>query len=751
MLATVSPLPQYFGLDGKPLDAGEVYFGAANDNPETSPITVYWDAAGTQPADQPIRTINGYTVRSGTPATVYAATDYSVTVKDRKGRIVIYARTSQEFNAESRILADLASPAAGKGAHMLGNAAVVLSVKDSGVLPGASYALSNCAAFKALIARVRVLGSNVHIHWPPGVYYFAPKDDPTYSGGAAYAWRGDIELVDVVNVYHYMPGVTIYHRADAGWYRGNSTPVAGLDEGPIQFRASTAGACQRVGVIGPCTIKTDATLADTTLTHGDGAAMGIAYRGCQNTITAYCRFEYWGTDGLYIGAAYSSAFGGENHLVIDPRTYRCYRQGISIVRNSHGLILGGSLEETQGGSFGHGIDFEPDGSGTQSNWTLIGTRTRNNQRGACNFINTSDVTWFLPDIDEQHASASATVYVDGPNVANFDVRNIRFVGGKVVGLQPVLYVSGVAAAGPFGWIDNIEFLDCELGSYADSASLNGGAVLRINPSGYTSKKIGRIKVRGGSIRGNGGVTIKGDGSNPANLTIDDVDWYTTNPNGSTVTFVFGNDATATVDLRRVRHSIDTTKTMATYTPVIPRGSIKDCTFKSHSGALLEWKDSTVGWTTEIGWNDWSTYSYYKGVVNALDLKIPGAVQEKKTGDFGIAYRVMHGGRQRVSNYVASPSLFTGAQAPADGDTTSAVANSGTTLAVTGYVYDGALSAWRQSGYIMKKGGTGARPTPGTNLTAADTGVGYLDTTLNANGKPIWWNGSAWVDSTGATV
>lgn len=29
-----------------------------------------------------------------------------------------------------------------------------------------------------------------------------------------------------------------------------------------------------------------------------------------------------------------------------------------------------------------------------------------------------------------------------------------------------------------------------------------------------------------------------------------------------------------------------------------------------------------------------------------------------------------------------------------------------------------------------------------------TGFQYFDTTLN---KPIWWNGSAWVDATGATV
>ena len=33
-------------------------------------------------------------------------------------------------------------------------------------------------------------------------------------------------------------------------------------------------------------------------------------------------------------------------------------------------------------------------------------------------------------------------------------------------------------------------------------------------------------------------------------------------------------------------------------------------------------------------------------------------------------------------------------------------------------------------------------------TGIEAGFQYFDTTLN---KPIWWNGSAWVDATGATV
>jgi len=49
--------------------------------------------------------------------------------------------------------------------------------------------------------------------------------------------------------------------------------------------------------------------------------------------------------------------------------------------------------------------------------------------------------------------------------------------------------------------------------------------------------------------------------------------------------------------------------------------------------------------------------------------------------------------------------------------------------------------------LLKKGTTANRPTIGANTY----GFMYMDTTLDADGKPIWWNGTAWVDATGAVV
>lgn len=98
MLATANPFPFYAAINGDPLDAGSVYFGVANQNPETNPVTAYWDPAGTQPAAQPIRTLNGFPVREGTPAIIYLAADYSLTVRDKNGAMLYYAANSADYS-----------------------------------------------------------------------------------------------------------------------------------------------------------------------------------------------------------------------------------------------------------------------------------------------------------------------------------------------------------------------------------------------------------------------------------------------------------------------------------------------------------------------------------------------------------------------------------------------------------------------------------------------------------------------------
>jgi hypothetical protein len=115
MLQVQSPFQQIFDSDGYPLDNGSVFIGMTGQNPETNPIVVYWDSALTLPAAQPLKTLNGYLTRSGTPARVFtSAESYSLTVKDNKSRTVV---STLDATALSNLQTQLASSI---GSSMIG-------------------------------------------------------------------------------------------------------------------------------------------------------------------------------------------------------------------------------------------------------------------------------------------------------------------------------------------------------------------------------------------------------------------------------------------------------------------------------------------------------------------------------------------------------------------------------------------------------------------------------------------------------
>lgn len=209
MLATQSPFVQYFDTDGSPLDGGSVYFGVANQNPETSPVAVYWDAAGTQPAAQPIRTVNGYTVRSGSPAIVYTNDDYSLLVRDARGRQVLYAPNSADFGNAATVAglvaalrADLASTSdTAKGDDLIGvklmatgsatrtqhdKNAEFVSLTDFGADP--TGIADSAAAIDAWLTYCYT--NNVDGYAPPGTYLTSTGHTVTYSASKKFQIRG---------------------------------------------------------------------------------------------------------------------------------------------------------------------------------------------------------------------------------------------------------------------------------------------------------------------------------------------------------------------------------------------------------------------------------------------------------------------------------------------------------------------------------------------------------------------------------
>lgn len=97
--------PIFTETDGQPLEDGYIWIGTANLDPQGNPINVYWDAALTQLAAQPIRTQGGYPVNSGTPARLYVNSDYSIRVMNKNGSTVYSAPAATE--RYSRVVVDI--------------------------------------------------------------------------------------------------------------------------------------------------------------------------------------------------------------------------------------------------------------------------------------------------------------------------------------------------------------------------------------------------------------------------------------------------------------------------------------------------------------------------------------------------------------------------------------------------------------------------------------------------------------------
>jgi hypothetical protein len=104
------PFPVFADIDGQPLEAGYIWIGQVNLDPQTNPINVFFDAALTISAPQPIRTLAGYPSRNGTPGRVYVGSDYSIRVMNKNGSTIYSSLNDNAFAGGSA-----ASNATGNG------------------------------------------------------------------------------------------------------------------------------------------------------------------------------------------------------------------------------------------------------------------------------------------------------------------------------------------------------------------------------------------------------------------------------------------------------------------------------------------------------------------------------------------------------------------------------------------------------------------------------------------------------------
>ena len=154
--------PIFTDIDGQPLEAGYVWIGTANLDPQTNPITVYWDAALTILAPQPIRTLAGYPSNNGTPARLYVDSDYSIRVMNKNGSVLYSAPTKTEAfgDISSAVISFIQSGIGAVTRTAQSKMREVFSVLDFGA-DTAGAATANAAAIQAAIDACPVGGTVV--------------------------------------------------------------------------------------------------------------------------------------------------------------------------------------------------------------------------------------------------------------------------------------------------------------------------------------------------------------------------------------------------------------------------------------------------------------------------------------------------------------------------------------------------------------------------------------------------------------
>lgn len=84
-----TPFPVFNDKDGSPLSGGSIFIGEQYKNPIASPIQIFYDSSLQVPAEQPVRTINGYVVKNGSVREIFSSEPIvSIVVKNKKGELV---------------------------------------------------------------------------------------------------------------------------------------------------------------------------------------------------------------------------------------------------------------------------------------------------------------------------------------------------------------------------------------------------------------------------------------------------------------------------------------------------------------------------------------------------------------------------------------------------------------------------------------------------------------------------------------
>lgn len=238
----LSPFPYFTDRTGNTLNNGYVYIGEANKDPELFPQPVFWDAALTIPASQPLRTVNGYVVNGSSPAAFFTGADFSIRTKKSDSTQAFYrALVPDVAGLIDTLRADLASTASDKGAGLVGfshaasydqgtvglHLKTIVSVMDAPFNAIGDGVVNDWEACQRACDYVQEQGGGIVI-FPPGKTF-------RIAGNTIVIWGNNVSLMGYgATVYkdnsggsagYYGDAITIYGKVNGNEY--NSPQVAG--------------------------------------------------------------------------------------------------------------------------------------------------------------------------------------------------------------------------------------------------------------------------------------------------------------------------------------------------------------------------------------------------------------------------------------------------------------------------------------------------------------------------------------------
>lgn len=633
---SVQPTFQIFTeADGQPLENGYIWIGTANLDPQVNPISVYWDAALTQPAVQPIRTINGYPAKSGSPGRLYVNSDYSIRVQNKNGS-AIYSAPESTDKYSSELITFLQA----------GTGAVATTVQ----------------------AKLREFVS---------VKDFGAKGDGTTDDTAA---------IQAAATYCAANAKTLYAPTPASQYLITSTIT--INSPFVGEWASGLGS----GSIGPFVARSNITVFKVIGSRLNIENIGIHFDlGAPATSNAI---------GFLFGDSttqFSNNFVRNCYVRYAYNAFKSNNSGTGTIWNNTFINCRGDLSQQYawyfdalvGSTTQTWIDCMNDGEPTATagaGWYInnvddvafINCQSDDCYDGNAIYVNLASMVTiknFRSEATYFRTNASQLIYCN----ATADISNVKLQSSVIqVGAGNRMSVVRLGASAGGGVIGNIIY---------ESNTITSGTVYRVDTNGLQF--------------GKGNAVITGANIKLADVRRDDVGDRTRFANK------FGRMAAD-----NAAPTAGTFEAGDQYLTVSVNGT------KSDFGKLC----ITSGTAGTLSGVTGSVSAGGRLVTVSSTANIPEGSYITIAGVSGVK-RVVH--------------IYDATRLYIDSDANATVTTNGVSFSAPAFKLIGGAG----------KGTTAQRPTPGAN----DYGAVYLDTTLDADGKPIWWNGTAWVDATGAVV